>query len=238
VDLPDANKNTPLHYAAKYGNVELCRLLVEKGASPVVRNDQGQTAYDVADNHIVRQYLLPLQLQSERQSAQDSYSFAPSAQMYGGGSSYSPAPCATGATSSSVPYPGAPVASAPLVSAPSSSGSSYVAPVAANNSVPPVANSTPPPIFAPAPLNLGRQATSEATENSTTSITPTQVPVTPTTPSSFPPVGPPPPSVTAQAPVPMTRQVSGSNARVIQPGSSIANDIVSTNRGVMFNCLF
>jgi Ankyrin repeats (many copies) len=69
VNSPDSAGNKPLHYAAKHGHPELCKLLVGKGAFPGARNNTGQTAYDVADNHIVRQYLLPLQFQDERESS-------------------------------------------------------------------------------------------------------------------------------------------------------------------------
>ena len=55
-----------MHYAAKYGHPDLCRILVGKGAYPGKRNEIGKTPYDVSDNHTVRQYLLPLQFQSER----------------------------------------------------------------------------------------------------------------------------------------------------------------------------
>ena len=66
VDLIDQQGNTPLHYAAKYGHLDLCRTLIERGAFAGKKNDQGQTAYDTAGSHTVRQYLLPLHFQSER----------------------------------------------------------------------------------------------------------------------------------------------------------------------------
>ena len=69
VNFADSAGNTPLHYSAKYGHHELCKLLVGKGAFPGARNNVGLTPYDVADNHIVRQYLLPLQFQNERESS-------------------------------------------------------------------------------------------------------------------------------------------------------------------------
>lgn len=68
MNSPDSAGNKPLHYAAKHGHHELCKFLVGKGAFPGSRNNTGQTAYDVSDNHIVRQYLLPLQFQDERES--------------------------------------------------------------------------------------------------------------------------------------------------------------------------
>ena len=73
VDFPDLQGNTPLHYAARYGHLDLCRILVERGSFAGKKNDQGQTAYDTTECHTVRQYLLPLQFQSERR-----YSFGAS----------------------------------------------------------------------------------------------------------------------------------------------------------------
>lgn len=70
LNYPDRNKNTPLHYAAKHGHLELCKYLIERGASAGARNLQGETPYDVAVNHIIRQYLLPLQFVQERDGAQ------------------------------------------------------------------------------------------------------------------------------------------------------------------------
>jgi hypothetical protein len=69
VDFIDQQGNTPLHYAAKYGHLELCRTLIERGAFAGKKNDQGQTAYDTTESHTVRQYLLPLQFQSERKNS-------------------------------------------------------------------------------------------------------------------------------------------------------------------------
>eukprot|EP00981_Chlorochromonas_danica_P007720 scaffold1869_cov163-Ochromonas_danica.AAC.32 len=66
LNLEDKSGDTPLHYAAKYGNLDICKYLIEKGASAHVRNKANQTSYDVAESHLVRQYLLPLVLQAER----------------------------------------------------------------------------------------------------------------------------------------------------------------------------
>lgn len=51
-----------MHAAAKAGKIELVKHLVGLGADVAHRNSYRQTAYDVATSHIVRQYLLPLQL--------------------------------------------------------------------------------------------------------------------------------------------------------------------------------
>ena len=44
----DKNKNTPMHYAAGYGRVDLVELLVEHGASVTLRNNDGKSPVDVA----------------------------------------------------------------------------------------------------------------------------------------------------------------------------------------------
>lgn len=51
-----------MHAAAKAGKIALVKHLVGLGADVAHRNSYRQTAYDVATSHIVRQYLLPLQL--------------------------------------------------------------------------------------------------------------------------------------------------------------------------------
>lgn len=66
VHLLDSQGSTPLHHAAKNGHLDLCRVLIENGAPAHLTNKQNQTAYDIAENHLVRQYLLPLVLQSEK----------------------------------------------------------------------------------------------------------------------------------------------------------------------------
>ena len=68
VSCLDSQQNTPLHFAAKYGHVDLCKFLVDQGSNPGRHNAQRQTAYDVAESHVVRQYLLPLVLASEREN--------------------------------------------------------------------------------------------------------------------------------------------------------------------------
>lgn len=65
VNLSDKSGNTPLHYASRFGNIDICRYLVALKARTGVRNASGQSPYDVAESHIVRQFLLPLQFQEE-----------------------------------------------------------------------------------------------------------------------------------------------------------------------------
>jgi hypothetical protein len=74
VETVDQSGNTPLHYACKYGHIDICRYLIELGASPCRKNSRNETPYDVAaDHHVVRQYMLPLQFQAERTSGDTSY---------------------------------------------------------------------------------------------------------------------------------------------------------------------
>lgn len=55
-----------VHYCSKYGHLDLCRWLIGLGCSPASKNQNGESPYDVAENHLIRQYLLPLQFQAER----------------------------------------------------------------------------------------------------------------------------------------------------------------------------
>jgi hypothetical protein len=83
IDLSDQTGCTPIHYAAKYGHVEMCKYLIERGAQVHLKNRNNQSPYDVAESHSVRQYLLPLVLQAEK-AAGDPAAMAAAA-MYGGG---------------------------------------------------------------------------------------------------------------------------------------------------------
>lgn len=65
INLLDKNRNTPLHYASKFGNIDVCRYLVALNCLTGSRNTSGQSPYEVAESHLVRQYLLPLQFQEE-----------------------------------------------------------------------------------------------------------------------------------------------------------------------------
>jgi hypothetical protein len=48
VNVVDVRGNTPLFYAAKRGNFEMCRFLIEKGALINFRCDEGNTAFHMA----------------------------------------------------------------------------------------------------------------------------------------------------------------------------------------------
>jgi len=62
IETLDSYGNNPLHFAAKHGHIDLCKFLIEKGCSVLKRNNYQQTPYDVAQSHVVRQYLLPIQV--------------------------------------------------------------------------------------------------------------------------------------------------------------------------------
>ena len=68
VDFPDLLGNTPLHYAAKYGHPDLCKVLIDRGSFAGVKNNQGQTAYDVCSGPSVGQYLQPQHFASNMQN--------------------------------------------------------------------------------------------------------------------------------------------------------------------------
>jgi ankyrin repeat protein len=48
VDPVDRRKETPLHDAARWGHLSVVKLLVERGADVRLKNDEGQTARDLA----------------------------------------------------------------------------------------------------------------------------------------------------------------------------------------------
>lgn len=48
IDAESPNRSTPLMLAAMYGHASVARLLLEEGADPALRNEQGLTAVDFA----------------------------------------------------------------------------------------------------------------------------------------------------------------------------------------------
>ncbi len=48
VNVPNYQGNTPLHFAARRGNLAGVQLLLEAGANPCARNDEGNTPLDIA----------------------------------------------------------------------------------------------------------------------------------------------------------------------------------------------
>lgn len=57
VDLVDCEGNTPLHYAAAYGNGNLIKLLIHRGANAFTKNDLGYTPSDFAYSFEVEQQI-------------------------------------------------------------------------------------------------------------------------------------------------------------------------------------
>jgi hypothetical protein len=101
----DRSGNTPLHYAAKYGHLDLCRVLIESNGSPALRNSVGQSPYDVAESHVVRQYLLPLQLAIEREMNPTSVAAIPPPPIGGMGNFFPGAPAGIPIYSTAPPPP-------------------------------------------------------------------------------------------------------------------------------------
>uniref|UniRef100_T1HL52 ANK_REP_REGION domain-containing protein n=2 Tax=Rhodnius prolixus TaxID=13249 RepID=T1HL52_RHOPR len=54
IDAQDFDGWTPLHAAAHWGQKEACEVLVENFCDMNIKNCVGQTAFDVAENEIVR----------------------------------------------------------------------------------------------------------------------------------------------------------------------------------------
>jgi hypothetical protein len=168
VDFPDDQGNTPLHYAAKGGHVDACKILVERNSGILKLNRSRQTAYDAADGHdIVRQYLLPILLDAERQ-ANTSAPIQPPAYMNNNSIHTNPQPPSYSQPPTSTPPPvGMPPPSGPPSSAgPSgpplpfhSSGNIYSRYVPydphTNQAAPPGAPVSQPPVYPPTQAGTG-----------------------------------------------------------------------------------
>lgn len=50
IDAESPNRTTPLMMAARYGSQEATRLLLQEGAEPLLKNEQGMTAIDFANS--------------------------------------------------------------------------------------------------------------------------------------------------------------------------------------------
>ncbi|MBN3305937.1 cyclin-dependent kinase 4 inhibitor C [Amia ocellicauda] len=51
VNLLDSDGNLPLHLAAREGNLDVVKFLIERTSQPLLKNLKGQTAYDLAKMH-------------------------------------------------------------------------------------------------------------------------------------------------------------------------------------------
>ena len=58
VNCTDCEKWTPLHAAVMNGSLEFVRFLLASGAKPTLKNDSGETAYDMAKSGPIRKMLL------------------------------------------------------------------------------------------------------------------------------------------------------------------------------------
>ena len=72
---------TPLHKAGRAGAMQAAQLLVNRGASIVARDNMRRTAYDVASNLALRQWLLPLQMRAEAEEPAPAVAAAPPPQI-------------------------------------------------------------------------------------------------------------------------------------------------------------
>jgi ankyrin repeat protein len=66
IDAESPNKTTPLMMAARYGSADAVRLLLQEGAEPLQKNEQGMTAIDFA-NAVNRNDVAQLVRESVRQ---------------------------------------------------------------------------------------------------------------------------------------------------------------------------
>jgi hypothetical protein len=72
VNMPDSKQNTPLIYAAEYNNLEICKILIDRGADPLHSNLNEKRASDYAFFYTespVYQYLLSMEKQHENRDS-------------------------------------------------------------------------------------------------------------------------------------------------------------------------
>jgi len=60
--------NTCLHFAAVKGNLDLVKQFIQLGVSPLARNENGKSAYDVAEGFGIKQFLMPLMFKEEQRT--------------------------------------------------------------------------------------------------------------------------------------------------------------------------
>ena len=255
IDVRDSQGNTALHYAAKYCHLELCKFLVTQRVPVPARNSNNQTAYDVTENHVIRQYLLPLQFQNEQPSMDSGYSGnsmsqynIPHQQPVGG---YPPAPS---------PLRQSAGAERRVPSAQSSPSAQPVPPTSFPGAVPPgdshlfgarppeplqlavnnnnsvnsnISNinnrpGTPPSFSVPMPPPMGAPHVAAAGLGFQQSapLAPTGHPQTEEVYSSPAPVPAPAPVVQSYTPTAYMQSAANSNTRIIQPGMSLYLTII------------
>jgi hypothetical protein len=72
VDKPDKKQNTPLIYAAGFNNLEICKILIDRGADPLHMNLNGKRASDYAFNYSespAYKYLIAMEKQCQDQDS-------------------------------------------------------------------------------------------------------------------------------------------------------------------------
>ena len=57
VNLPDINNMTPLAIAAKNNSLEMCQLLCQNGANPLIKNDEGKLPVDLTNEINLKSFL-------------------------------------------------------------------------------------------------------------------------------------------------------------------------------------
>jgi hypothetical protein len=191
IQLLDQNGNSPLHYSAKFGHLELCKYLIESGCHVGLKNKSNQTAYDLAESHTVRQYLLPLVLVADRGGS------APDNSTYVYSEGYA-APMV-----SSYQVPGPPPSGMPPVN---NYQNTYA-------STPPPLHQTPPPSHPPQSSYFpGLTSSSQKLPTLSTSTSTGSV-------SSLPNVPVPTPSYYGNLPSNKLSTAASGSSRVIQPGN-------------------
>ncbi|MEZ9594182.1 sigma-70 family RNA polymerase sigma factor [Shewanella sp. 10N.261.52.F9] len=68
LNATDKDRNTPLMLCAIYGHIEACTFLLEQGANPDLRNNDDETALDIAiklNNFTIQNLLSPIELEND-----------------------------------------------------------------------------------------------------------------------------------------------------------------------------